>query len=144
MGTNDEIVCYTFFSVYFSHWFKSKILSWLSYENTQKDKDYSNTNRIDRYWYLPRNKRPKYPEFSDYDKAIRLRYSEDSRNISNHFGYSNSLNSIARSVRFFIEEEQRHYRLLKTYVFQPLSEISRLYPYTVAFLYAKTEILSNR
>lgn len=101
------------------------MLAYLSRENSKTDKDYSDTDRIDRYWYLPRDKRPKYPELPNYRRdTIYFGYSEDSRSISNHFGYINGPHSVTGSVQFFIEEERKHFRLLNTYVFEPLSIIS--------------------
>ena len=75
--------------VYIINWFKSKVHTAIACEISEKGKDYSNTNRIDTYWYLPRHKRPKYPELpqSTYkDQYEYSRHSENSWNLANYLG----------------------------------------------------------
>jgi hypothetical protein len=98
--------------------------------DSEKNQNYSNSNGAGRsgsIWYISSNKHPKYPILPEYicnGECERFNYSTHGRYSSNHTRNCYSSYSSARCVQFFIEEERKHYRLLNTYVFEPLSHIS--------------------
>ncbi|MGH9985934.1 MAG: hypothetical protein ACRD8W_18490, partial [Nitrososphaeraceae archaeon] len=100
------------------------------HETAEKNQDYGNSNSIDSFgsiWLIPTDKRPRYPALPEYicnTECRHFHYSTHDRHSSNYSRNCYGSNSSASGVQFFIEEERKHYRLLYTYVFEPLSHIS--------------------
>jgi hypothetical protein len=101
--------------VYSPHWFKSKILAYISNENTESDKDTIDTDSdYRRNYYASLLRFPSgYSTHSGNGSAI---YS----NSPSHNSHSNGYDIFSRDIEFFIDAKRQHYDVLNRYIFRKL------------------------
>lgn len=96
---------------------------------SKKIKNHTHSRSVDRIWAVPRNKHSKYPPLPEWRRTNSIEHEyfghpTNDRNYSDHSWNRHCSYCFASSIQFFIEEERKHYKLLRTYVFKILAHIS--------------------
>lgn len=129
--------------------FKSHCINHVFNEDSEKNQNCGISSSVDKpssIWYIHSNKHSKYPPLPEFicdGKCKRFSNPTHGRYSSNHSRSCYGSHCYAGGIQFFIEEERKHYRLLNTYVFEPLSQIS-LYHLTEFYLNIDDDVIPHR